>query len=359
MMRDVRATAFGEILGHEDTLELLQRMLERGRIAPSLLFHGPAGVGKSTIATIFARALLCDAPGRRPCGACSSCRVSAVGQHPDLLRVERLHKDDDEDRLTPEDPSLGEGELRGQILISQVRRLSGLAALAPRQGAHRVFLIDPAERMNREAQNALLKTLEEPPRSAVLILITAQPHLLLPTVRSRCFSVPLVALRTGALARLLEARGVERTEALRRSALAAGRPGLALHLDLDALDRQRSDVLGLLASLAAGPQGAAEIAAGAAALAGEDEAAMDRGLELLLTVLRDALRAAESAEGHSMLVHADRRDELARLGRRLGRARTAALVESVEHARRDLRANVNRSLLAESLLAAVAGGPLP
>src|SRR6185295_9072380 len=170
---------------------------------------------------------------------------------------------------------------------------------------------------NREAQNALLKTLEEPPGHAVLMLITAQPHLLLPTVRSRCFAVPLTAMPTTALADLLVRRGFARDEAMRRSALAAGRPGHALHLDLPSLERRRGEVLDMLDSLSAGPHATAGLAAHAASLAGNDEATLDAGLDLLLTLLRDALRVLAPGATET-LVHADLRRELERVGGRLG-----------------------------------------
>ena len=221
-----------------------------------------------------------------------------------------------------------------------------------------MFLIDPADRMNRFAQNALLKTLEEPSGRVVLMLIASRPHLLLPTVRSRCFALRFGALRTVELAGLLQQRGIERAEALERASLAGGLPGKALAVDLDSLRERRGEILAVLESLAGDPTAAAELSPMAARIAGKDERTLVEGLDLLESLLRDAARAGERSPD-AALIHADLADRLAELGARLGPQRAAALVRSAERLRRDLRFNLNRVLIAEGLLAAAAGGPLP
>jgi DNA polymerase-3 subunit delta' len=256
-----------------------------------------------------------------------------------------------------EEPTASE-DLRKFILVDQIRELSGIAALAPRVSGRRVFVIDPADQMNVAAQNALLKTLEEPPGQGVLILIASRPYLLLPTIRSRCFTVRFAELPTRELAELLTRRGIEAAEALARASLGEGRPGRALELDLAALREKREEILESLEELVGSRAALAELADHAARLAGRSETTLIEGLAIAEALLRDATRAA-TRQGDPSLIHADLAERLERLGQRLDPQRSAALVRSLERLRAELRFNVNRTLVAESLLAAVAGGPIP
>jgi DNA polymerase-3 subunit delta' len=212
--------------------------------------------------------------------------------------------------------------------------------------------------MNREAQNGLLKTLEEPPDRTVLLLVSSRPHLLLPTVRSRCFSIGFSAMRTSELTTVLEQRGVAAEEAAARAAISGGRLGLALELDLESRHERREEVFQMLESMSAGPAAMERLPAMAAALAGKNEPTLLEGLDLLQEMLRDAARAAPAGDV-SALVHADLAPRLTALGERIGAGRAADLVACVERLRNDLRFNTNRQLIAESLLAAVAGARLP
>lgn len=352
---------FEEVIGHEEPRRALARLLASGKIPHALLFHGPEGVGKRLVADLFAASLLCEAP-RRPsgeaCGQCLSCRKVAHGNHPDLLVVTRLPKKEkaaDADGGDAEDDDAGEGgasDLRAFLVVGQIRELTRHASFAPREGARRVILIDPADRMNAEAQNALLKTLEEPPGAAVIVLVASRPHALLPTVRSRCFALGFGSLAPDRLADALRSRGMEAAEARRRASLAEGRPGRAIGLDLEASARRRDDLLDALLALADSRRGVAELSGCAEALVGEDEATLLEGLALVAALSRDAARAASGA---AELLHADAADRLARLGSALGAARAADIVALADRLRGDLRSNVNKTLVAETLLAAFAG----
>jgi DNA polymerase-3 subunit delta' len=349
---------FDDIVGQRAPLSLVRRMLATRRIPHALLLQGPESVGKATAARAFARALLCTGEAAEGCGACAACRLVAADHHPDLLRIERLSRDaaPARGRGAPADDSAG--ELRKAILVEQIRELSRLSSLSPRVGRRRVFVIDPADRMNAEAQNALLKTLEEPPGAAVLMLVSPRPHLVLPTVRSRCFTLPFGTLPVPELAAALEQRGFESAEALARASLAGGRPGRALSIDLASLRARREELLEALETVGASAAGLAELGSLAARLSGKDETDLLQGLELVAELLRDAARAAVDPRSRALL-HADLAGRLRSLGARLGAIRAASLVRSVDAVRGDLRFNVNRTLAAESLLAAVAGAPDP
>jgi len=344
-------------LGQRGAIELLERMRRNGRVPHGLLFQGPDGVGKASVALAFAADLLCEAGSEAgACGSCPSCRLVESGNHPDLLVVGRLAKKPSASGAA--DGGADPDDLRSFVVVDQIRELTRLAALTPRRGVRRVFVIDPADRMNAESQNALLKTLEEPPGAAVLILVASRPHLLLPTVRSRCTVVGFAALRVGELASFLVERGFAPGEAMTRAALAEGRPGRALALELEHQQEIRERVIAGLESLVGPRARLADLPRLAAELAGKTEAHLAEHLDMVEVLLRDAARAA-LRDDDPALVHADLAPRLARLGRSLDPLRAARLLTGIERLRGSLRLNLNRTLVAESVLAALAGGPIP
>ena len=221
--------------------------LDAGRLPHALLVGGPAGLGKRVLVRTLARRLLCATPRQgRACGRCRTCVLIESGSHPDLIE-ETFERND-------------KGELRKEILIGQVRRLGETFGLTPQIAAVQVALIHPAEAMNRNAFNALLKTLEEPAAGRYLILVADRPQRLPATIRSRCQWLRMdLPTRDEALAWLL-ARGHDERVSGEALDVAQGNPGLALEfLSSDAL-AQRRTVARELAALAAGREGAAELA---------------------------------------------------------------------------------------------------
>ncbi len=200
--------------GHPAAQRLVERAIVSGTPPHALLFVGPGGVGKSTLAFDLAAGLLCLAadPAARPCRECAACRKVEHGNHPDLHL------------LAPE----GAGQ---QIRIGQVQQLASDLALLPLEGRFRIGIIEKAHRLNDDAQNALLKTLEEPPTRVVLVLAADDAGDLLATVVSRCTRVRMGPVSAEEMTSLLAARGIgdaARGAALTR--LTGGRPGLALAL---------------------------------------------------------------------------------------------------------------------------------
>lgn len=181
---------------------VLARAIAAPAIAPAYLFSGPAGVGKAFTARVFAQALNCEAGTGDACGTCLSCRTIASGNHPDLLWAR------------PEKRSR-------TITVDAARACIRALALAPQIGRHRVAVFDDADCLNPTAQNVLLKTLEEPAARSLIVLVSAVPDALLPTVRSRCQVVRFGPLPPVTVADLLERDGVP-AEAARRAAAASG-----------------------------------------------------------------------------------------------------------------------------------------
>jgi DNA polymerase III delta' subunit len=204
--------------GQPAAVSAIRGMLASG-VPHAILLAGPAGVGKTTLALDLAAALLCvdPDPAARPDRACRACRALEHGNHPDLHRLAPVGAG----AVIP----IGGGDQRG------VRDLIGELALMPMEGGARMAIIEAAERMTEDAQSALLKTLEEPPRGTVLILCAEDDERLLPTIRSRCVKLRLGPLSVRAIEELLVERGAtDAPEAARLGRLSGGRPGVALAL---------------------------------------------------------------------------------------------------------------------------------
>lgn len=181
------------------------------RLHHALLIHGPAGIGKLALAERFAQLLLCESlqSARKPCGACEGCRWFLAGTHPDFRRLEpeslarRAGLDGEAEAPAP--AASRAAKPSQEIKVDQVRGLDGFLSLRSHRGRRRIVLVHPAEAMNLNAANALLKALEEPQPGAHFILVSHRPARLLPTIRSRCAAVPMaVPERQQALAWLGE-----------------------------------------------------------------------------------------------------------------------------------------------------------
>jgi DNA polymerase-3 subunit delta' len=216
-----------------------------GTLPHALLLCGPGGLGKRALTEAFVRARLCESPrDGNACGSCRTCKLLAAGTHPDRVLV-----------TIEENPKTH--RMRSEIVVDQIRALSSRLAMASQLGGWQIAVIDPADTMNAAAQNALLKTLEEPTDASLIVLVADQPWRLSATIRSRCqrldFGVPS---RDEALA-WLSARGVESAESV--LAAAGGNPGQAWLLAEQGGMQRRQEVARDLLALAAGRAQAREI----------------------------------------------------------------------------------------------------
>jgi DNA polymerase-3 subunit delta' len=198
------------MIGHEWARDLLARAAQRGRLGHAYLFAGPPSVGKTALALRLAGMLVCTGPLPRPCGTCRACKLLARNSHPDVRLIERAAD-------------------RRDITIEQVRAIEEEIGLAPFEAAHKLFCLAGADTLNDAAASALLKTLEEPPSHATLVLCAADPSALPITVRSRCQQVMLQPVPAQTTAEGLAAQhGIEPDRAHALALLARGRPGWAV-----------------------------------------------------------------------------------------------------------------------------------
>lgn len=258
---------FSEVRAQDRATGSLRAALARGTLHHAYLFGGPAGVGKGTAARLLAQAVNCEGGeagpnGWRadPCGACGPCRKIERGTHPDVLHLAEERVMAKAGRWEPE----GGRTPSRDIVVAQIRDLvDRRLSLRLFEGRRRVIVIDPADAMNVQAQNALLKTLEEPPDDTTLVLVSATPDELLPTIRSRCLRVPFGPLPAALVEEILLAE--LRTRAKGKGADDAGDPAAhvrdAAELSGGSLARARALLGGDLAAVEASLRAAAALRA--------------------------------------------------------------------------------------------------
>ena len=164
--------SFKDVVGHKDIINYIRNAVEKDQVSHAYILNGERGAGKKLLANLFAATLLCEKGGPDPCNDCHSCRQAESGNHPDIIRV------------THEKPnSIGVDDIREQV--------NNTIMIKPYQGPYKVYIIDHADLMTPQAQNALLKTIEEPPQYAVILLLVENAEVLLPTINSRCVMLRL------------------------------------------------------------------------------------------------------------------------------------------------------------------------
>ncbi len=317
------------IVGHARAVAALDRDLHTDRLRHAYLFAGPAAVGKRTLALAFIQAILCDT--RAACGHCRPCRLVQSGNHPDVITVA---------------PVVSGKTIRTEkITIDRIRELNKALSLKPVEAARRIGLVTNFETANDEAANAFLKTLEEPPGNALLILTTDSPETLLPTITSRCEAVTLRPMPVAALRHALTERWhvpADRADLLAR--LSGGRPGWAVAATESTFERRRQRLDDLQQLL---PAARSARFAYAESLA-KDRDALRETLELWLSWWRDVLLVASGAS--ALPVNSDQVDALRRVAAILGLDSAAQAVAAVQRTLAALSRNANARLAMEVLL---------
>ena len=323
----------------------VQRALAGGSPPHAWLFVGPEGVGKATLARWLAQAMNCEERGARsqepgrevePCGECTQCVRIARGIHADVMTVTIL---------PPED-----GVQHKEISVDQVREVERAVALAPFEGRTRVVAIDPAEAMSIGAQNAFLKTLEEPPPNAVFVLIATGEGGLLPTVRSRCRRIEFGLVPAAEIEQALVQRGGDAEQARLLARLASGRPGRAIEMaDNPSRLEKRREVLKQASDL--GEMAMGDLMDVSERLANrfrdDRQAVLDR-LAAWLSYWRDVLLTQSGAEDG--IGNVDMLETLRGDAQRYDAAATLAFVEALLECRRRLEANVQARIALDALL---------
>ena len=349
--------SFREIVGHRRLKRQLARAVHSGTLPPSLVFAGPEGVGKRQMAYALAQALNCLEPvdgaagERDACGACATCSRIARGLHPDVVLVRR-----------PEDKSA--------IVISQARDLVRQVGYRPFEARHRVVVIDDADELGGDSQDALLKTLEEPPARNVFVLVTSRPNLLSTTVRSRCCVLRFAPLAAAEIAGALAgAHGFSDADAQAAAALSGGSFARAMGAGASDRAQARAVAAAVLMEAARTTDVRARLAVSAALLksagrkskdtdkdkdkegksAGADRESVAVRLNALGSLLRDLAVLTTRAPG-TALVNLDLRADLEPLARHYDRDRRARAFSAVGRSLGALERNASPKIVADWLV---------
>lgn len=357
---------FSEFLGNERIVSALRGMFQRGRVPSAMLFTGPAGIGKFTLARMFAQAANCERLADDFCGECESCRrigrladpaslieagLTERGESADAAMVERtpliLETHPDVWLIVPDPVRLRTPVARPMIRVGQLRAVQRAAYFQP-EGRRRVFILDGAHTMRRNDADLFLKILEEPPLSATLILLAPSPDSVLSTIRSRCLQfhfAPVPATKIGDFLR--ERREGKPAEVELAARLADGSPGAAISIDLVESARLRRMLLRLLDQSIAGEK-YQEIFAATAQLAKQEKESFENILSLLYSLFTDLLEASEGRKS-SLPRNPDLIRELESLGKKVDWMWVCNATQGLDALESRLRRNVGRQLGLDAL----------
>lgn len=362
-----------EFFGNERIVAALRGALRMNRVPHALLFTGPRGVGKFTLARMFAQAANCERLTDDFCGECATChRISQLadpqalleqglverGESADAATVERvpliLQSHPDVWALVPDPVRLKSPVARPMLRVGQLRAVQRAAYFQP-MGRRRVFILDGAESMRWDVANVFLKILEEPPGSATLILTAPSPYALLPTIVSRCLQFHFAPLPQSSVEKILKEKTARKAAEIKLAAqLAEGSPGLAIEMDVDAASQRRRGALRILERAAQG-QGFAQLFSDTSALAKDRDSSFEDQIGVFYGLLTDLLEITSKLKEPS-LRNAPLAKELQSLGKSVDSAWVLRAIAGFDELYAGARRNLNRQLGLDALSASLAPG---
>ena len=366
---------FDEFLGNQRIVSALRGMLRRGRVPNALLFTGPRGIGKYTLARMFAQAANYER-SNSPTISAASARHNCVrkvarlsdpepliaaglgerGESADAAAVERtpliLETHPDVWLIVPDPVRLRNPVARPVIRVGQLRAVQRAAYFQP-QGRRRVFILDGADTMRWTDADLFLKILEEPPVSATLILLANTPDAMLPTIRSRCLQFHCAPVPAEQIEAFLTEHAPQKpakpAERKLAAQLAAGSPGAALSIDLMESARLRRSVLDLLHRAVTGEK-YGDIFAATAQLAKQENESFENILALFYSLLTDLLESAGGHSKSSLLRNPDLRGEIEGLSKRINWEWVARATQGLDTLEGRMRRNIGRQLGLDALV---------
>ena len=320
--------SFKDVVGHKDILKYISSAVENNRVSHAYILNGERGSGKKMLANLFAMTLLCETGDNEPCGKCHSCKQAESGNHPDIIRV------------THEKPnSISVDDSRTQV--------NNTVDIKPYQGPYKVYIIPQADMMTPQAQNAILKTIEEPPSYAVFLLLTENAETLLPTINSRCVMLKLRNIKDTLIKKyLMENLEIPDYKADMCTAFAQGNMGRAIMLaNSDHFNEIREEAVQLLKHIS--EMELNEIVAAVKNISVYKLEITDY-LDIIMIWYRDVLLYKATKE-IDKVVFKDQLQSIKEQARKSSYEGIELILESLEKAKARLKANVNFDLVMELL----------
>ena len=338
---------FGKLVGNETVKRNLRRLVENGRVPSGLLFAGPKGVGKREFALELGRGLICKNGGCEDCPVCGRIGV---------FDLPSTDKGEDYDKVfLSGHPDVGLViPYKRNLRVGAIRELEREANFRPFEGGKRIFIIDDAEKMNDSAANALLKTLEEPPATTHLILVTSRPDSLLQTIRSRCQTIRFAPLAEAEIKKVLVEAGRTPEDATFAARLSGGSVGRALAMDLGEFRSARDAMLGVVRSALVTGEIAAMLRTSEQLGDAKNKDRFEGDVGILQTLVRDLLVIKSGADA-SAIVNADTLPDLVDLAKRVGTATLSEWQLALEELLGNLNVNVNKKVATDALFVRMAG----
>lgn len=320
--------SFKDVVGHKDILKYISSAVENNRVSHAYILNGERGSGKKMLANLFAMTLLCETGNNEPCGKCHSCKQAESGNHPDIIRV------------THEKPN--------SISVEDIRtQVNNTVDIKPYQGPYKVYIIPQADMMTPQAQNAILKTIEEPPSYAVFLLLTENAETLLPTINSRCVMLKLRNIKDTLIKKyLMENLEIPDYKADMCTAFAQGNMGRAIMLaNSDHFNEIREEAVQLLKHIS--EMELNEIVAAVKNISVYKLEITDY-LDIIMIWYRDVLLYKATKE-IDKVVFKDQLQSIKEQARKSSYEGIELILESLEKAKARLKANVNFDLVMELL----------
>ena len=320
--------SFKDVVGHKDILKYISSAVENNRVSHAYILNGERGSGKKMLANLFAMTLLCETGDNEPCGKCHSCKQAESGNHPDIIRV------------THEKPnSISVDDIRTQV--------NNTVDIKPYQGPYKVYIIPQADMMTPQAQNAILKTIEEPPSYAVFLLLTENAETLLPTINSRCVMLKLRNIKDTLIKKyLMENLEIPDYKADMCTAFAQGNMGRAIMLaNSNHFNEIREEAVQLLKHIS--EMELNEIVASVKNISVYKLEITDY-LDIIMIWYRDVLLYKATKE-IDKVVFKDQLQSIKEQARKSSYEGIELILESLEKAKARLKANVNFDLVMELL----------
>jgi DNA polymerase III subunit delta' len=336
---------FDKIIGNERIKKTLRHLIKERRVPNAVLFAGEEGIGKKHFALELAKSFVCLNPKNGE--ACDNCRNC---HRTDKIEIPKPDKKEEYERVFfTEHPDIGfVVPFKTRILVDSIRAIEKEANFRPFEATARFFIIDDADKMNDAAANALLKTLEEPPNSSYIFLITSRPAVLLPTILSRCQIVRFAPVAEKEIEKyLLETKQFSPDDAEIAAKLANGSLGRALEIDSEKFRVWRETMLDVLKSLTGRRNYSVLLQTAEKMNDAKNKDDYENYLDVLQTLIRDILII--SIDENAAVVNSDIKAILQRIAENAERRKLAKWLEEIETLRENFNINLNRKIAADAL----------